>query len=85
MKVGEVAVAGIKSNISIKYRTEMRVTARDVYDEVPLEVLHLLAEYEDDELEEILLKLLLASRMEKDKVLQPGEQLLVWGEVIITP
>ncbi len=85
MKVGEVAVAGIKSNISIKYRTEMRVTARDVYDEVPLEVLHLLAEYEVDELEEILLKLLLASRMEKDKVLQPGEQLLVWGEVIITP
>jgi len=85
MKVGEVYETGFKGNISIKYKTEMNVTARDVYDDVPPEVLQALSKYEKDEMEEILLKLILASRMKTDKVLQPGEQLLVWGEVIITP
>jgi len=84
MKVGEV-MPETTGRVSIKYKTEMDVTARDIYNDVPLEVLQLLADYEDDELKEILLKLLLATRMDKNKVLKPGEQFLVWGEVLIQP
>jgi hypothetical protein len=85
MKVAEIEAPGFKGNISIKYKTEMRVTAKDVYDDVPPEVLQTLSKYTKDEVEQILLKLILASRIKTDKVLKPGEELLVGGEVIITP
>ncbi len=68
---------------NINYKASMDITARDLFDALPLEVLLALSDYEEDEIIEMSTKLILASKMDKDETLHAGESMVVGGDVII--
>lgn len=84
MKIAEAHIPEkIIGNMSIHYKAGLDISAKNIFDDVPLDVLLALSDYEEDELEAILIKLILAMRIGKDRVLRAGESMLVQGHVVI--
>jgi hypothetical protein len=83
MKAAEIEAPLVTGDISITYRSELDVSSKDIFADLPPDVLQAIGKYDRDQLQQIVLKILLALRLGEDRVLHPGEHLKVFGEVVV--